>query len=402
MKLYAHQKEMVEKNPKVCGLWWECGTGKTLTAIRLAEQNARHILVVCPKSLVENWEREIKKFKTTDAIFSVQSKERFKKLAKAMFPVDGVIIDESHFFHGHKSQMHKAMVKFLSKQKPNCVYLLTATPLLSTPYNVYAVSALLGDSPKWQKFTNLYFNRIRMGPRLIWQPKNGWQEQMIPILKHYGDVKSMSECLDLPDKIYQREDFELTSSQKHKIKEIEVDPICVATPIVKWTKVHQICGGTLKTIDGYETCLGKKLPRVQELSKEYDKLVVVCRYNAELDMLSQHLKNAVVLNGATKNRQELLDSFESKTHGVLLVNASVSEGYNLRGVNKMVFYSLSFSLKDRVQMEGRIYGSKRGIEGKAPVYIDLVARGTIDEDVYNCIQTKNDFQIELYSDSTGT
>lgn len=403
MQLYDHQQQILDEDPKITGLWWSCGIGKTLTAIRLVENSSNvNCLIVCPKSLKENWRREIEKWSLkSNALWSVVSKEEFKKNATSISGINSVVIDESHFFHGHKSQMHKTMIKFLGRIRPERLYLLTATPLLSTPYNVYAISSLLGDKPNWRTFTDLYFYRIKMGPRFIWQPKKGWQDDMIPLLRYYGSVRSADECLDLPPQIYQREDFSLTPEQKRAIKALDDDPICTA-PIVKWTKVHQICGGTIKQYDkSIQYAKSEKTKRVLELAVEHNKLIVVCRYNAELAMLSEALEKAgietKVLNGATKNRQELLDSFESKSHGVLLINAAVSEGYNLRGVNKMVFYSLSFSLKDRVQMEGRIHGGMRGIPGKSSIYIDLVVKDTIDEDVHDCIQKKTDFQVELYT-----
>jgi len=60
----------------------------------------------------------------------------------------------------------------------------------------------------------------------------------------------------------------------------------------------------------------------------------------------------------------------------------------------MIFYSLSFSLKDRVQMQGRIH---RIGQTKPCTYIDFVVPGTIDEDVWNAIEKKEDFNCELYN-----
>ena len=117
------------------------------------------------------------------------------------------------------------------------------------------------------------------------------------------------------------------------------------------------------------------------------------------DTISTKVDWVSLINGQTKNRQEIIDLFHEQDSGVLLINAACSEGYNLKGVNTMIFYSLSFSLKDRVQMMGRIHGSGRGIQGQPSKYIDLVVKGTIDEDVFNTISKKQDFQIELYDSS---
>ena len=416
MKLYSHQQAILDENPQVHGLWWECGLGKTLTAIKLIEQNVGLALVVCPKSLVENWHREIGKWSDKDVGWTVVTKEQFRSswASLAEMKLEGLIIDEVHFFHGHKSQMHKSMMKYLRRVKPKCLYGLTATPMLASPYSVMALRNLLGKPISWKDFTSRYFYQMRMGRRMIWQPRKDRDHELQHLIRSVGTTRSAKECLDLPDQIFLREDFSLNKIQRSAIKALDDDPTLI-TPIVKWTAVHQICGGTLKgeTLSAQKTpILGVKnkaqncaesISRVSEYLATEKKIVVVCRYNAELAMLKDYLADksdfVEVINGAVKNRQEIIDQFEDQTHGALLVNAACSEGYNLRGVGTMIFYSLSFSLKDRVQMIGRIHGSGRGIPGVPSKYIDLVIPGTISEDVYNTISRKEDFQVELYAKS---
>jgi hypothetical protein len=58
----------------------------------------------------------------------------------------------------------------------------------------------------------------------------------------------------------------------------------------------------------------------------------------------------------------------------------------------MVFASLSFSYVDYKQACGRILRINNLQEN---TYIHLVAEG-VDQDVYNCIQNKQDFTIKIY------
>ena len=64
-----------------------------------------------------------------------------------------------------------------------------------------------------------------------------------------------------------------------------------------------------------------------------------------------------------------------------------------RIISVMVFYSYDFSLKNYIQIKGRI---QRINNIKKNVYFSLVVKGTIDEDVFKCIQRKEDFDIEIY------
>ncbi len=400
MKLFEHQREIIERNPKIHGLFFETGLGKTLTAIKLIEQNVDSCLIVCPKSLKENWGREIGKWSEKNIAWSIVTKEEFRRdwesLSRLNF--EGVILDELHYFEGHKSQMHKNLMKYLTRVKPSCLYGLTATPMLASPYCVLALRKIFGKPIEWKKFTEYFFYRMKMGRRTIWQPRKDRDHELQELIRSVGTLRSAKECLDLPDKIFLREDFALTSDQKWQLKELDNDPTIIA-PIVKFTAHHQIMGGTLKSKD--LSLPTKASIRLLDYIKEHDKLVVVCRYNAELKMLQRlimkHKTSAYILNGEVKDKQMTIDIFTKNPRAVLLVNAACSEGYNLKGVNTMIFYSLDYSLKNRVQMEGRIHGSGRGVEGEPSKYIDFVIPKSISEDVYDTIMRKTSFQIDLYA-----
>ena len=398
MKLYNHQTKLINEGPRYHLLAHEVGSGKSATAIRLAEKNADRTLVVCPKSLTENWERELKKWAKNPRKFVVITKEWFRKNWQnyATWKFDGIIIDEAHFFSGYKSEMHKNAIKYLHAVMPNCVYLLTGTPYLSTPYNIMCYEKLLGRDANWKQYTDRYFYEFRLGSQTIHKPHANAPIMMAQIIDKIGSTVKKEDCLDLPPKIYKREDFTFTKDQKKAIKELENDPR-MTSHIVFWTKSHQICGGTLKYDDKkFKKISCEKSNRLLQYAKLYDKMVVVCRYNHELNMLHSMLDGSRILNGATTNKQSLLDSANEEKKFILLVNAAVSEGYNLTGMDLMVFYSNGFSFKDRTQIEGRIH---RIGQKNTCVYVDFVCKDkeiTIDDDVLKSLKRKEDFQIEIY------
>jgi superfamily II DNA or RNA helicase len=403
LKLYNHQKNLIEKNPQYHLLAWECGTGKTLTAIKLAETNAKRVLVVCPKSLKENWSRELAKWSTKpEVVWKVVTKEEFRRdwelLASEMYY--GLIIDEAHFFAGFKSKMFKNAVKYLKKSKPDCVYLLTATPYMSTPFNIMCLEKLVGENPNYMHYKMNYFDMIPMGSKRIPKIRDDAKYDLAKVVAHIGSTVSKKICMDLPDQVYLREDFELNTEQKRVIKELELSPL-VSAHIVYWTKRHQISGGTLKVPDTGDTITFKsdKLKRLKEIADQYKKFVVVCRYNAELEMIASEIgKPFVIFNGATKDRQTVIDQANAAEEMMFLVNASCSEGYNLTGFDLMIFYSNGFSFKDRVQMEGRIH--RIGQTNKC-TYLDLVMSDNVDEDVVTALKNKQDFNIEIYGLQRG-
>jgi hypothetical protein len=93
--LYPHQQKMLEKNPSKHLLAFSTGTGKTITAIALANKNATaSLLVIAPKTNVKMWCQELSKFIKPETYCMVLSKEEFKSQAKTLFAFDVVIVDE--------------------------------------------------------------------------------------------------------------------------------------------------------------------------------------------------------------------------------------------------------------------------------------------------------------------
>ncbi len=73
---------------------------------------------------------------------------------------------------------------------------------------------------------------------------------------------------------------------------------------------------------------------------------------------------------------------------------SCSEGYELPTFPLMVFYSYDFSLKNYIQMLGRI---QRINAIKKNVYLSLVVKDSIDSDVFTSLKKKEDFDIAIYN-----
>ena len=67
-KLWKHQEYAVNKfkDKKFCGILFPCGCGKTLTAIALAEEKERPVLIIAPNALCRQWKEEIDKYKEKD------------------------------------------------------------------------------------------------------------------------------------------------------------------------------------------------------------------------------------------------------------------------------------------------------------------------------------------------
>lgn len=61
MKLWRHQSYTIDKfkDRTFSGLLFPCGTGKTATATRIAEEKERPVLIIAPNTLCQQWADEL-------------------------------------------------------------------------------------------------------------------------------------------------------------------------------------------------------------------------------------------------------------------------------------------------------------------------------------------------------
>src|ERR1035437_8098123 len=125
--LYQHQQKFIDENPDKTALVRSCGTGQTRAACEWAKQRTGLggiTLIICPKSLKANWQRECEKWKLY--AYKVMTKEEFRKDYKTLIGLNQVICDEVHngfLTPNFKSQMSKALRSYLKVHKVERVLL---------------------------------------------------------------------------------------------------------------------------------------------------------------------------------------------------------------------------------------------------------------------------------------
>ncbi len=395
LNLYKHQQDLVDKFPRRHALIWGTGSGKSLAAIELSRKTRRDTLIIVPKSLKRKWEEDLKFYKFGATILT---KEEFKKLSPNLEEYPCVVVDEAHYFFSQKSQMMKSLKAYFKKWDTPYRYLLSATPYRSSPMDIFIMSNLLGKPMSYPVFFDRFFYKIRMGRREIPVVRAGIEPEIAKLVKALGSTVKLEDCVDVPEQTFEVEYFDLTPEQKAAMKNVPD-----VLPIVRFTKYHQICGGTLKG-DEYtesQSFMAHKKDRLLELVQSNDRVIVVCRYNYEIKVLQDLLRvysnhDISVINGevAGGERHKILEKFNKTNKYVLLVNAACSEGWELPECPLMVFYSLDFSLKNYIQILGRVL---RINKLKKNVYVHLVVKGTIDEEVYKSMMKKEDFHIQIYN-----
>lgn len=88
MKLWKHQEYAVEKykNRKFFGLLFDCGLGKTITTIKIAEEKEKPVLIIAPNALCQQWKEEIeeKGEKDWEVLVCTSKTRKTKKFKEAL------------------------------------------------------------------------------------------------------------------------------------------------------------------------------------------------------------------------------------------------------------------------------------------------------------------------------
>lgn len=392
--LYKHQSDFLSLNPSRSALVWSCGTGKSRTSIEWSKTGASTVLIICPKGLKTNWERELNKW---DASGKVITKEEFRRDYKTIGYYAQIIVDEVHngfLTPQFKSQMSKALRDYLKIYHTPRLLLLSATVYTSSPWNIYQLATLLGHRWDWQRFKYSFFNEIRMGRRMIPVPKKGCEVELAKLTKQIASVVNIYDVLDVPLQHHtEPEYFALTSQQKKAIKD-NYDPV----PIVRFTHQHEIENGILignefKQSQTYET---DKIERILAICEENKKVAIVCRYNAQIDYLVRELQSFSprIIRGDVKDRDKVCQEAEASEKAVVIIQADCGIGFELPSFPICVYASMSYSYTSWEQMNGRFL---RMNKPSRTTFIYLLTEGkSVDQGIYDCIKRKEDFKIELF------
>lgn len=135
------------------------------------------------------------------------------------------------------------------------------------------------------------------------------------------------------------------------------------------------------------------VPKIDQLEIDMEELqgtpvIVVTHFSAEADRLFTELTakghKCCLITGW--KRVGSIEGFQKGEYNIMVANIKViAMGFNLQNAHHMIFYSNTFSLEDRIQVEGRIF---RTGQKNACIYIDYISADTIDMKVFAALAMK--------------
>jgi SNF2 family DNA or RNA helicase len=238
---------------------------------------------------------------------------------------------------------------------------------------------------------------IEVGPKNI--------EELRESLKLHSIRRRKRDCLDLPEKLYDKVEVELTPDQlkaytemkRHAMTEIEGAEITTKIVITQVMRMHQIICGHITTDDGRIMEIPNN--RVQALQDIIERsgergIVIWCSYRPDVSAVVTMLRKAfpdekiAEWHGGIpqEKREEGENLFQSgKARFMVATQTAGGRGRTWTAGNLVIYYSNNYDLELREQSEDRTH--RIGQTGTV-LYIDMVAPGTIDEKIIDSLREK--------------
>ena len=391
----------------------EMGLGKTVQALAMMEAHPGPHLVVCPSSLVWNWKREASTFSPTLRVLALDGSSRSARFA--LIPEHDLIVtsyallrrdiaqyrshtfstailDEAQHIKNPDSQNAKAACALNADAR----FILTGTPLENSIRDVWSLFDFLlpGHLGSRKDFQERYEKPLLDGERgPLWE-RLGRRIRPSMLRRRKSEILT-----ELPDKIEQVVEVELTASQKAAYTQLqiaaraEVDAMkdkggtARMKVLTALLRLRQACCD-LRLLGSESPEPSAKLDALLELVGEAadggHRTLVFSQFTSMLDLIAPALDGAGIawcrLDGSTKDRKAVVDRFQSDDSiPVFLISLKAGgAGLNLTAADTVIHFDPWWNPAVEAQATDRAHriGQKNVVTS-----IKLVARDTVEQRV---------------------
>lgn len=343
-----------------------------------------------------------------------------------------IVADESDAYKNPTAARTKALMKL--RRLSYWRRIMSGTPINNAPFDAFSQFSFLDEhilgTTSFYAFKAEYAEMLQQGNPLLeaikkrsgsrftpqvvargvgGRPKYRNLEKLSKLIAPHSFRVLKKDCLDLPDKIYKTLVFSMTREQIEIYKKAEQECRLMfmneETPfnkLVAVTKLAQITSGYYihplseepVRIEGDNPKLDLLVERVQKIVESGEKVIIWARYRIEIEDIVARLRaegiESVEYHGGVKkgDRVDAIEAFERGSASVFVGNQQAGgTGITLVAASYVIYFSNNFSLRDRLQSEDRAHriGQKKNV-----TYINIAAKGTIDEVVIRALTSKKD------------
>lgn len=404
LSLREHQKDGIKwllQKPSAI-LSDDMGLGKTITSLVVARSFWRlddniQIIVICPVSLKQNWYNEAAKVGVNITAYS------WAKIPEVPVNQDFVLlVDEAHYAQNRKSQRTKKLLN-LSKQT-GCMacYLLTGTPMKNgRPVNLFPLLSVINhpiaqDSNHYlRRYCNAQWTEIGRSRKRIWDESGAINLDELADFTSDSILRRMkNEVLTLPPKIRIIKPLELDNTEsKQLVSEIKD---CMRD---FWERAKKgevsiesqalVQLGVIRRISS-KYKVPTVIEMVQELIEQNQQVVIFTEYLETCNLLYNQLAidlgyDCVLLTGSTKDRQLVVDNFQSGKAKVFIGTTKAGGvGITLTKASNLILVDRPWTPGDTEQAEDRCY--RIGQENS--VFCYWLQLGEVDKGIDDLLEGK--------------
>jgi SNF2 family DNA or RNA helicase len=301
--------------------------------------------------------------------------------------------------------------------------IMTGSPVTKSPLDLFSQcdfldSELLGHDSFYSfraRYANMQTINLNGRSVNIVRPYNSYRNlgELSDVVSQFSYRILKEDCLDLPEKIYQRRVIQMTPEQKRayeSMKSIALaelnNKVCSTMNVLtQMLRLHQITCGHFKADDGTVTAL--KNNRLAELLDVLDecegKVIIWSNYVADIELIAKELGKKYgkgsfcTYYGGTKQaqRQKNIENFQDKDSEVrFFIGNAQTGGYGitLTAATTVVYYSNSYDLEKRLQSEDRAH--RIGQTNKVN-YVDIICDKSVDEKIVKALRQKINIANEI-------
>lgn len=420
------------------------GTGKTFIRIlAFAKRRAKGggaLLVFAPRSLLRNvWVNDVRKFAPhlTTAVADAANRDKafaqdvdiyitnldaaawVARQPKGFFNrFSELVVDESEAYKHHTSIRSKSMAKIAKYFKQKCMMSGSPTTKSITDiwHQVYLLDGGQRLGPSFYKFRDTVCTPVQTGRSanmVKWVDKDGAEEAVYGLLSDIVIRHKFDDCVDIPETHKYTLDYEMPTKQLQSYLELEITSMLqlkegklnAVNAAAVATKLLQVASGAVySSPDKYMLVDGGRYEMILDLIQARKQSLCFFYWKHQRDLLvAEAEKRGVrycVFDGDAndKSREEFVTSFQNGVYQVMFAHpASAGHGLTLTSGDTTIWPGPTYNLSHYVQGSRRI---PRMGQTKKTEEIMILARGTLEEKVYDMLMGKNSRMtslLELFS-----
>lgn len=382
----------------------DMGLGKTIEALRAAKliqdwavvrPSDIHIFVICPVSLIENWQQEAERVGVKIEIFS----NHYRKIPQPVLSRYIVIADEAHCFQNPKSARTKKIKELIINESCLAAWLLTGTPIKNgSPINLFPLLEMCQH--ELAKDKSAYIDRYCAPVRREFGKKTVWDitgaAHLDELSEKTKDVilrRTKKECLkELPEKLRLYKAIELESKEKKQYKSQLNELIADYRRRVKEGEVDEAAEAlvTLNYIRKLNSQfkVESAITLAEELLEQGQQVILFTEFVESAKALykaANKIVNTELLIGDTKDRQGAVDRFQSSNSKVFVGTIKAGGvGLTLTAASNLILVDRPWTPGDAIQAEDRAYR----IGQQNAVFVYWLSLGLVDKSIDRLIQQK--------------